>query len=258
MIKTKIRFNVFLCMMLTLVCIVSCTNQKKDEKSKAGKDLIDENRGNFELYSMNASQYGTRYREKFVLLQNRMGIRLEYCIDRSSLQLWISPQAGKSMDYHDRNFSNRDDHCNLFDKIKFPDLNFSDYDSCIYDPFHSIIVYKNQKLHIAHIFDQPVVLIWFEKDGSIDLKSDRTDNIISRTSDRFIIDHPERGKTLDFVAMMGKGEGTFRHQLEIENGRSTYARANLKANQILIIAGEEKKENGADRLARKTGHSLPI
>ena len=43
--------------------------------------------------AINVSQFGINYPEKFVLMQNRMGIRIEYVVDRGRLQLWISPQA---------------------------------------------------------------------------------------------------------------------------------------------------------------------
>jgi len=50
-------------------------------------DLVDDTTPIF-----NASQYGVKYPERFVLMQNRMGIRIEYVIDRGRLQLGSRPR----------------------------------------------------------------------------------------------------------------------------------------------------------------------
>jgi len=60
--------------------------------------------------------------EASILLHSRMGIRIEYNLHRSTLALWISPQAGKSVDCRDRNFSCRDDHTDIFDSIWLPEM----------------------------------------------------------------------------------------------------------------------------------------
>ena len=89
------------------------------------------------------------YPETFVLLQNRMGIRIEYCVDRSRLQLWISPRAGRSMEARDRNWSNRDDHTAVFERILLPGLDLGAFEGADYDPFHSVLRFKSQVLHLA-------------------------------------------------------------------------------------------------------------
>jgi hypothetical protein len=224
-----------------LIAVYSCvlsslplSSQTPPEATKAFEE---------QTLAINVSQYGINYPEKFVLMQNRMGIRIEYVVDRSRLQLWISPQAGKSMSYKDRNFSNRDDHSDIFERILLPSLNPADFLSCDYDPFHSILHFKNQTLHIAQVYDQPVVLLWFEKDGVVDLKSAKDDTVIDRAAKLFHVGHPDRGYVLDHVAVIGAGDGAFQQQHALDAGRPTYARAYLKAGQPLAIAAELQREN---------------
>jgi hypothetical protein len=59
-------------------------------------------------------------KERLVLMHSPMGVRISYSIDRGHIELWISPQAKKSVDYRLRNFSNRDDHTAIFDRIYLP------------------------------------------------------------------------------------------------------------------------------------------
>ena len=70
-----------------------------------------------------------------VLMHSHMGIRIEYDIGAQRLNLWISPSPTTSIDYHDRNFSNRDDHTSLFDRIRFPDLTLETFWAAITTPF---------------------------------------------------------------------------------------------------------------------------
>ncbi len=175
-----------------------------------------------------------------LLMHNPSGIRIEYNISKQELELWISPQAGKEDGYWMRNFSNRDDHTRLFDKIFFPELKPSDYIDTEYNPWHSIVHYKNHKLHIATVFDQPYLMLWFENEGMIDFKSDKQDSIVKRNNNTFHIHHPDRGLDFSFVALLG--DGKFQHQLQTDRGRSTYARAYLNANSPLYIGGELQNE----------------
>ena len=226
---------------LLLFLVASGCSNNTGKKSADSSDLND--REELSQTFLNASQNGAKTPETFILMQNRLGIRIEYCIDRSILQLWLSPQAGKSMSYVDRNWSNRDDHMNLFDIIRIPDEGLSSFDKCDYDPFYSIIHFKDKDMHILNLVNQPAILVWFSKDASIDFKSDKSDKAIDRGDKRFIIGHNDRGRDFDFAAIIGKGEGKFRQQIQIEQGRSMYARAELKANQVIVISGELKKEN---------------
>ena len=173
-------------------------------------------------------------------MHNPSGIRIEFNISKQQLELWISPQAGKEDGYWMRNFSNRDDHTRLFDAISFPELKPSEYVNTEYNPWHSVVNYKTCKLHIATVFDQPYLMLWFEGEGMVDFKSDKQDSIVKRTEKIFHMHHPDRGLDFSFVALLS--EGNFRHQLQTDRGRSTYARAYLKPNSPLYIGGELSKE----------------
>ena len=202
------------------------------------------------VLAINASQYGVGYPETFVLLQNRMGIRIEYCVDRSRLQLWISPRAGRSMEARDRNWSNRDDHTAVFERILLPGLDLGAFEGADYDPFHSVLRFKHQVLHLAQVYDEPAVLVWLEKDGAVDLKAEAGDRAIQRTPGEFAVRHPSRGRTFEYAAALGPGTGRFRQQLVVEDERAIYARAELAAGQILVLAAGLEGEAILD-LARR-------
>jgi hypothetical protein len=228
------------------IFFIACEQPGRKKQSRNTADEAENS-----LLYMNASQYGIKYPETFVNMQNRYGLRIEYCVDRSDLQLWISPQAWKSLDYRDRNFSNRDDHCNVFDDIKLSRQKFNDFIDCDYDPFYSVLNYEDQRVHLLNLFDKPVLILWFEnKGGVIDFETGNEDIPISRWSKEFVVEHSERGKTFDHAAIISKGKGGFRHQLVLDEGRSIYARASLAPEQFIVITSELEKENIAD-LARK-------
>jgi len=180
--------------------------------------------------------------ETIILMHNRKGLRIEYNLNKKKIELWISPQAGKSVNYKLRNFSNRDDHTCVFDRIYFPNLKLEDFTGCDYDPFHSVVHFKDQQMHIVSLFDKPVVIIWFEKNEMVDLKTDKADKSIKRDDKTFMVEHPDRGLDFTFVAALGEGNGTFIHQNPVDEGRSIYARASLQANQPIYFSGELSKE----------------
>ncbi len=189
----------------------------------------------------NASKEGING-QSFVLMHNRKGIRIEQNLHRQKLELWISPLAGKSLKASDRNFSNRDDQTCVFDRIGFPNLPYQKFVSCNYDAFHSTINYTSNKLHIVSIYDKQAVVIWFENDEIIDLKTDKLDIITSKTNQSIVTTHAERGKTLTFAALLGQGNGTFTHQKIVEKGRSHYSRIAIEANQMLVFVADESSE----------------
>ncbi len=203
-------------------------------------EVLAEDKSSEALLAINASQYGVKYRETQILMQNRMGLRIEYTLDRNSLQLWISPQAGKSMSYIDQNWSNRDDHTNVFDRILLPGCDLTQFVRCDWDPFHSIIYFKDQTLHLAQIYDQPAVLIWFEKAGLVDLK--KYGAAVERSDKSLIINFSDRGRDFQSAAIIGSGEGVFQQQLQLDKYRSIHARAHLKPGQGLLIAAELQGE----------------
>jgi len=206
-------------------------------------------------YIVNARQYGSKLPETFVTMQNRNGLRIEYCVDRAMLTLWISPQAWKSMSYIDRNWSSRDDHTDVFSRIRIDGLNMNEFEGCDYDAFHSVLKYKNVKIHILNLYDSPAIVIWVEgNDCKIDFKSDRGDVLLSRTNKEFVVQHQILDRKFDFAAIIGDGGSRFGHQLELDAYRSTYASAYMKPNEILAIGAELDKENIA-AVVRKIAQS---
>lgn len=208
-------------------------------------------------YTYTMSPTGTL--EPTILLHSRMGIRIEFNLFRGNIDLWLSLKAGRSYDYRDRNFSCRDDHTSIFDTITMPELMRKEFVSCDYDPFHSVLNFKHQRLHIATLIDTPVVLVWAEKEEVVDFKCDKQDSLLKRSSRAFAVRHPDRGKVLDFAAVVGRGKGTFWHQPETDTGRSTYARVVLAPRQLLVIGGEESSEQVvrmATRCAGSTARAL--
>jgi hypothetical protein len=180
--------------------------------------------------------------DTFVYMHSRKGARIELDVDKGTLDLWISPRAGSSLDYHDRNFSNRDDHTSIFDRIEMPHLTRADFTGCEYDAFHSVVRYGAQALHLATLWDRPVVLVWFERGAVVHLKSDKQDTPVERTATLFEVEHPDRGRAFRFVAALGAGEGRIEHQRDVDRGRSTWARVRLAPGQTLALAGELASE----------------
>jgi len=212
----------------------------QEPEKKVESEELAEDKSSEALLAINASQFGVKYRETQILMQNRMGIRIEYTLDRNNLQLWISPQVGKSMSYVDQNWSNRDDHTNVFGRILLPGCDLTKFVRCEWDPFHSIIYFKDQTLHISQVYDQPAVLIWFEKDGLVDLKIYGEE--VERTDKTFIINFSDRGRDFQSAAILGSGDGFFQHQLQLDKHRSIHTRAHIKTGQVLLIASELQNE----------------
>lgn len=181
-------------------------------------------------------------RNRNILMHNRMGIRIEMDIDLCNLVLWISPKAGKSLSYKDRNFSCRDDYTSVFDSIHFLDLSPEKFLKCEYAPFHSILHYKDKKIHILSLYDSPAVILKFEGSCMVNFKSDKADFVCSREKNRFIVSHPDRGYIFHYASVL-TGASAFTHQLVTDEGRSTYARANMLSNDCIVIGAGLDDEN---------------
>lgn len=193
---------------------------------------------------------------KTILMHNRMGVRIELNFDREGLlELWISPRAGESVDYRDRNFSCRDDHTRLFDRITLPGLSADRFEGCDYDPFRSTVRFEGQALHVLSLYDRPGVLLWCDESQAVDFKSDKADTPVARAPDLFEVRHPDRGRTFCFAAALGEGAGSFRHQLVLAEGRSTYARAELAPGQSLAVAGELEDKPVRQRAREAAGNA---
>ncbi len=216
-------------------------------RSRTSRDPLLSNVSDSDSYSFTVSPGGTL--ESSILLHSRMGIRIDFNLHRNALDLWLSPQAGKSVDYHDRNFSCRDDHTSIFDQILFPELGHKRFIACSYEPFHSVLSFEQQTLHIASLIDKPVVLVWAEKEEVVDLKCDKQDTLHERSPRAFVVRHPDRGRVFECAACLSRTGAAFWHQPETDTGRSTWARAVLAPGQLLVLAGELITEH-VSRVAR--------
>jgi hypothetical protein len=236
-------------MMTLLAVLLAATPQSA---SPPAVDPGDEN-----PYAATFAAEGT-LADTFVYMHNRKGVRIELDVDKGTLDLWISPRAGESLDYRDRNFSNREDHTSIFDRIELPHLTRAAFTGCDYDAFHSVVHYGAQALHVATPWDRPVVLLWFERPAVVHLKSDKQDTPVERRETLFEVEHTDRGRAFRFVAALGAGKGRIEHQRDVDAGRSTWARVRLAPGQTLALAGEllgepvaawAREAAGADRSA---------
>ncbi len=177
-----------------------------------------------------------------LLSHSPQGIRVELNFDLDGLLvLWISPRATTSRDYRDRNFSNRDDHTRLFDRITLPGLSQEQFVKCDYDPFHVVAHFNEQVLHVVPLVDSPAVVLWTENKQRVELKTDKQDLPGAREARTFSTFHPDRGLRFEYVAALGEG-GAFIHQPILDTGRSVYASTDLVPNQLLVIGGALKEE----------------
>ena len=225
------------CFLLIIILFISCS--PNGQNNTTGNET--QTNENDKSYNKTISPDGKI--ESAILLHSRKGIRAELNLNKNTLDLWISPQAGKSVDNRYRNFSCRDDHSSIFDKIWFPELGRKEFVKCDYDPFHSIIHFNGQTMHLATLLDEPVVLVWFENEEVIDIKSDKQDSLLVQAKPLFGTRHPDRGLVLDYYAAIGGKDGIFQHQPEVEMHRSIYARCVIQPNQFMVIGGELSSEN---------------
>ncbi|MDX2110635.1 MAG: hypothetical protein SFY80_10380 [Verrucomicrobiota bacterium] len=183
-----------------------------------------------------------------LLTHSPQGIRVELNFDQNGLlELWISPRPAASRDYRDRNFSNRDDHTRLFDRIALPGLSQANFVKCDYDAFHVVAHFKQQTLHVVPLVDAPAVLVWVEQPQRVDFKTDKQDSPGKREPQLFTTNHPDRGLSFQFITALGKG-GKFIHQPTLDTGRSVYASVDLLPEQTLIIGGALQVEQKTDDL----------
>lgn len=177
-----------------------------------------------------------------IFLHNPQALRCEYRIDDCRLILWWSPLAGRSFAARDRNFSNRDNHLDVFDQIVIPGCGESPFIGSDYDPYFTVLYFRHQTIYLALRHDAPVLLLWTENPQKIDFKSSRYDSA-KGTPSSWIVHHNEPSYEFEFAAVLGEGEGTFRHSPIHAKWNSHYVQACLGARQRLAIgaglAGEQ-------------------
>jgi len=170
-----------------------------------------------------------------IFLSNPQALRVEYRLDDARLLLWWSPLAGKSTDCADRNYSHRDDHLEIFQDIHLPGCGLESFQRCDYDPYHCVLHFEGQSLHLAVRPDLAAVFLWGETPLAVDLKTFRHDEVLAVEPGLFHVRHPQPRFTFEFAACAGPGEGTLRYSHVHAPENSRYARAELSAGQLLVI-----------------------
>jgi hypothetical protein len=190
-----------------------------------------------------------------VFLHNPQALRIELRLDDARLLLWWSPGAGSNFDALERNYSNRDDHLAVFERIQFEDLPLSEFRSCDYDPYRAILHYANREIELATVPDLPVVLVTARRGPlSLRFKTYRHDTRVAASNQGWTVRHEEGGRGFEFTAVVGPGEGAFKHQPIFEPGRAIYSRVDLTEGQTLVVgvglAGEGIAEKATQLAAR--------
>lgn len=170
-----------------------------------------------------------------ILLQNPQALRVEYRIDDQRLILWWSPLAGKSYEAADRNFSNRDNHLDVFEKITLSGCGLDEFLGCDYDPYHCVLHFRAQTLHIALRHDVAAVFLWADNRLAVDFKSGRYDEVLASSSSALALLHREPSHSFEFVAITGDGAGAMRHSPFHAKWHSIYSQAALAPGQLLVI-----------------------
>lgn len=170
-----------------------------------------------------------------IFLANPAALRVEYRLDDARLILWWSPLAGQSTDCRDRNYSSRDAHLEVFATIELPGCDLSNFRSCDYDPYHCVLHFEKQALHLALPVDQPTVALWSDQALTVDLKSHRFDVPSTQLSDRLALEHREPRYTFTFAAALGSGDGTLRHCHFHAPEQPVFTQATVAPGQLLTI-----------------------
>ncbi len=169
-----------------------------------------------------------------VFLHNPCALRVEYRLDDQRLTLWWSPGAGESFDAVERNYSNRDDHLEVFDAIHIPGCDKESFERCDYDPYHVVLHFKEQVLHLAVAVDEAILLLWGEKPQRVTFKTHRHDLAIEESETSFVVSHKEPTHHFEFAARTTR-PGQFRHSYFHGPHASRYAEAVLGPGVPLAI-----------------------
>lgn len=190
-----------------------------------------------------------------VFLHNPQALRIELRLDDARLLLWWSPGAGTTFDALERNYSNRDNHLDVFERIQFENLPLEAFRSCEYDAYCATLHYADRSLELATVPDLPVVLITARRGPlGIGFKVGRHDTLLAANAQGWTVLHEDGGRMFEFSARVGPGGGGFKHQPIFEPGRSLHCRVDLAEGQTLAIgvglAGDGMAEKTTARVSQ--------
>ena len=170
-----------------------------------------------------------------IFMSNPQALRVEYRVDDERLELWWSPLAGKSNDCADRNYSSRDAHLDIFEEIRLLGCGLDEFRSCDYDPYHCVLHFDKQALHLVLRTDLSAVILYAERPQAVELKAFRHDETLSATGESFVVRHPEPRLCFEFAACLAPGAGSIRHPHFHLPGNSRFARVEMAPGQLLLI-----------------------
>lgn len=170
-----------------------------------------------------------------VFLSNPQALRLEFRLDDQRLELWWSPKAGNSTDCADRNYSSRDAHLSVFEEIRLPGCDLGAFQTCDYDPYHTILRFERQVLHLAVRPDAPVALVWSESPQLVEFKAGRHDLAPCLGPRAFAVHHQEGGRGFEFAVAAGWGGGEFQHGPVRARESCRFSSIVLGAGQVLAL-----------------------
>src|SRR5690606_38338821 len=101
--------------------------------------------------------------------------------------------------------------------------------------YHSILNFREQRLHMAIAPDLPAIFLWANAPFDIELKAHRHDTPVEESDMSFQVLHSEPRYEFRFMAELGVGEGTFRHCRIHAPERPRYTRVRLSAGQVAAI-----------------------
>jgi len=181
-----------------------------------------------------------------IFLHNPQALRVEFRLDDQRLELWWSPKAGRSFDARDRNFSNRDNHLDVFESITLRGFGLDGFEGCDYDPYHTVLRWKQACLHLAVLPDAPVLLLWSSTPFTADFKTARYDAALLENARSFAVRHEEPSGAFEFAAALGDGSGAFRHCAFHAPWNSYYTQAAAAPGQVLSIGVSQAGEGAPD------------
>lgn len=183
-----------------------------------------------------------------IFLHNPKALRVEYRLDDQRLMLWWSPLAGTSLEAAERNFSNRDNHLDIFERITIHGCGLGDFLGCDYDPYHCVLRFCSQTLHIALRHDAAAVLLWADNSLEVEFKSGRYDEALHASPSGLTLLHREPSHEFEFVAAVGEGHGSLRHSPFHVRWHSHYSCGTLSPGQLLVIGVGLRGDDTAARM----------
>lgn len=170
-----------------------------------------------------------------IYFHNSAAMRLVYQLDRAEIDIWWSPLAGESYACEDRWYSSRDAHFSHFARISLPGCDRAAFASCEWDPFHSVLRFYHQRLHIRMLPDEPLVHIEAESVQEIELESERFDQLTEADASGFYLLRREPRHTFLIGAELGSGDGAFRHARMGVPNHPHYTQAMLSPGQGVTL-----------------------